>query len=504
MANREILLQLSPKQLCEIKFTKNAITVRQTGLTPLRTPSFSRRKSSFDIPLSHVLGAKFDEKRRLLEIPYVGRRRTSGPHSLLTIRGEVKDIENAAVDVWVDALTHTIMISAYDVERHVQFLFMQNPSVDILSKGHAVSIYHKQVEPIFRAGGCIVDLEVTKHRGHAFEIAKNLALKYDAIVTVSGDGLVHEVLNGFAHHLLPSVAFSIPIAPVPAGSGNGLAVNLLGRQDGLDVAIAALNAVKGSSSLMGRPMSVDLFSFVQGDKRTISFMSQALGLMADLDLGTESMRWMGGTRFFVGALRGIAKWKPCPVRLSYKAAEVDKKKMVEALKARYAQIEVEKTSSSANGKLVKPRSSMMLRPAGEILPPLQYVTDEEGWTTFEQPMLYVYAGKGPYVSHDMMPWPVSLPDDGLIDIAVHVASSRGDALASLAAGETGDIFWKKSVHYVKAHAYRVKPLNKAKGFLSVDGESFPYEDFQVEVHKGLGTFLSTHGTYVADFASKST
>lgn len=51
-------------------------------------------------------------------------------------------------------------------------------------------------------------------------------------------------------------------------------------------------------------MKVDAFSFVQGDKRTISFMSQALGIMADLDLGTEHLRWMGDTRFVYGLVRG--------------------------------------------------------------------------------------------------------------------------------------------------------------------------------------------------------
>jgi hypothetical protein len=32
------------------------------------------------------------------------------------------------------------------------------------------------------------------------------------------------------------------------------------------------------------------------------------------------------------------------------------------------------------------------------LPPLQYVDDYDGWTTFEGPILFFYAGKGPYVS----------------------------------------------------------------------------------------------------------
>jgi hypothetical protein len=51
-------------------------------------------------------------------------------------------------------------------------------------------------------------------------------------------------------------------------------------------------------------MKVDLFAFTQGDTRTISFMSQALGLMAEADTGTDNWRWMGDTRFFLGFLRG--------------------------------------------------------------------------------------------------------------------------------------------------------------------------------------------------------
>ena len=41
-------------------------------------------------------------------------------------------------------------------------------------------------------------------------------------------------------------------------------------------------------------MSTDLFSFTQGGKRHISFMSQSIGLIADVDLGTDPLRFMGG------------------------------------------------------------------------------------------------------------------------------------------------------------------------------------------------------------------
>lgn len=68
----------------------------------------------------------------------------------------------------------------------------------------------------------------TTHNGHAYEIAKDISLDYDCLVTVSGDGIIHEVMNGFALHQNPRKAFSIPIAPIPTGSGNGLALNILG------------------------------------------------------------------------------------------------------------------------------------------------------------------------------------------------------------------------------------------------------------------------------------
>jgi sphingosine kinase len=54
------------------------------------------------------------------------------------------------------------------------------------------------------------------------------------------------------------------------------------------------------------------------------------------------------------------------------------------------------------------------------------------------------------------------------------------------------------IHYVKASAYRIKPKT-TKGCLSIDGEAFPFETFQVEVHPKLATLLSPHGYYAADF-----
>lgn len=60
-------------------------------------------------------------------------------------------------------------------------------------------------------------------------------------------------------------------------------------------------------------MKVDVCSLVQGEKQSLSYMSQAVGLMADLDLGTEHLRWMGDARFVFGYLRGGEDHLSCAI-----------------------------------------------------------------------------------------------------------------------------------------------------------------------------------------------
>jgi sphingosine kinase len=61
-------------------------------------------------------------------------------------------------------------------------------------------------------------------------------------------------------------------------------------------------------------------------------ISIALGLMVDLDIGTEHMRWIGDTRFMIGFLKGVAVNKNFQCRLRMKVVESDKVEM--ARKAR--------------------------------------------------------------------------------------------------------------------------------------------------------------------------
>ncbi|KAF5315834.1 hypothetical protein D9611_004729 [Ephemerocybe angulata] len=451
-------------------------------LHDLRKAGGPRHTRTHDILHHNLLRVAFDSTTRSLTVSYLKPKKKNKPHaSLVVLTGVVQgNVSNEVVSTWAEG----VMKSLYEdhgVLRCRRLLVFVNPHGGV---GKGEKIFEKVVEPVLLAAGCDLTVVRTTHHGHAFDYVKDLELdKVDAIATVSGDGLIHEVLNGLAQHADPMSALRIPVAPIPAGSGNGLALNLIGIKHGFDSASAALNIVKG------RPMKTDLFSITQGGKRSFSFMSQSLGLMADLDLDTEHLRWMGDTRFIYGMLRGIVTFNPAPIQLSIKVAEDNKDVMAETLFTRVQ----EKLSS---GKEAAEESSV--RESG-ALPTLKYLPDDnEDWTVIEDPILFVYAGQGPYVGRDYMAFPVSLPDDGMIDIA----TSRGEIVSAISGAETGENFWFPKLQYYKAQAYRVKPLS-TKGNLSIDGERFPFEEFQVEVHPRLGTFLSCYGRYVADFSPRT-
>lgn len=113
-------------------------------------------------------------------------------------------------------------------------------------------------------------------------------------------------LMGLGNAQMQGKAFSkIAVAQVPCGSGNRLSHNLNGTGT---VSKATLVIIKG----IRKPL--DLISITQGDRRILSFLSQATGTGAESDLATEPLRWMGDTRFKIGFLTRILAQKVSPLK----------------------------------------------------------------------------------------------------------------------------------------------------------------------------------------------
>lgn len=72
--------------------------------------------------------------------------------------------------------------------------------------------------------GLSFNLIQTERQNHARELVQGLSLsEWDGIVTVSGDGLLYEVLNGLLDRPDWEEAVKTPVGILPCGSGNALA-----------------------------------------------------------------------------------------------------------------------------------------------------------------------------------------------------------------------------------------------------------------------------------------
>ncbi|EKM55581.1 uncharacterized protein PHACADRAFT_256300 [Phanerochaete carnosa HHB-10118-sp] len=448
------------------------------------------------VSLRYVLWA--ETKDGSLEVCLLTQKKPVGCLRLVHISGRVPPAQQQDADAFAQA----VLEAAYQgVKKHRHVLILVNP---IAGPGKSRTHLNKKILPILTAARCTSDVTVTAYYKHAWEIARDLPLsRYDAIAAVSGDGIIHELMNGFAEHKNPTKAFQTPLVPIPAGSANALSLNLLGLEEGFDISAATLNVVKG------RPMNVDICSVTQKDRRAFSFMSQAIGLMAELDLGTEYLRFMGDSRFIYGYLRGLVLHRACPVKVSIKVAQSDKDQMVEDLRAGEAAAARHLQSASdapavginGNGGDAVVNGDSPTTQADTDLPPLKYSFGEQsgdGWIVFEKPVLYLFGGKGPLVARDLMQFPMSLPDDGYVDLVIQEKLSRKVMLQAMDGAERGKTYWMDTQHYFKAEAYRVEPLQNTS-CLSVDGEEYPFEPFQVECHKGLATLLSPYGVYNVKF-----
>ncbi|KAI9775651.1 MAG: sphinganine kinase lcb4 [Geoglossum umbratile] len=350
-------------------------------------------------------------------------------------------------------------------------------------KGNAQKLYSRDIEPIFTAARSVIDVERTQYQGHAVEIAENLDVEaYDIVACCSGDGLPHEVFNGLGNRKDAQKALSkVAVVQLPCGTGNAMSWNLNGTGS---PSLAALYIVKGIQT------PLDLVSITQGNRRYLSFLSQSVGIVAESDLATEHLRWMGEHRFTYGFLLRLLRKTVYPCDLAVKVAIEDK----QTIRQHYRQ-EME-NRPSPNKRRTRPTAPDSVDGG---LPPLKFgmVGDElpEGWELVPYDTLgNFYVGNMAYMAPNANFFPAALPNDGTIDlVCIDGHISRITALKSLAAVESGTFYDMEHVSYRKVLGFRIIPRDQKTGYISIDGEKVPFEPFQAEIHPGLGTVLSKSG-----------
>ncbi|ORY06670.1 sphingoid long chain base kinase-like protein [Clohesyomyces aquaticus] len=455
-----------------------SLLVRHEGLLEARSSACcglsltpGQNKATRSIPFFNILWAEYSQDEEItIQYAHAEAKETVRP---ATIRYTLETKERDVVDAWMAALLHR----AYGPsQRQKRIKVLVNP---FGGQGKAQKIYNKHIAPILAAARCEIDVEMTTHNEHAIEIAKNIDVdKYDVIACCSGDGVPHEVFNGLGQkddgaHALAKIA----VSQLPCGSGNALSLNMNGTNS---PSLAAVAMVKGLRT------PLDLVSITQRDKRTLSFLSQSVGIVAETDLATEHLRWMGSARFTWGFFTRLVGKKIYPADIAVKF-EVETKADIRAVYS------AEKSKPPPNHE-ERPMPAM-----GTGLPELKWGTVNDPlpteWDLVPHDRLgNFYAGNMAYMSPDANFFPASLPSDGCVDLVrIDGDIDRWTAIKTLDAISKHQFFDQPHVDYHKISAYRIIPKNQPDGYISIDGERVPFQPFQAEVHKGLGTVLSRSG-----------
>jgi sphingosine kinase len=166
---------------------------------------------------------------------------------------------------------------------------------------------------VLEAAGVQLTAIATTHPGHVRDLVRNLDLsQYDGLALVGGDGIVHEAIAGLASREDAENALKTPIAPIPAGTGNGLCKALLdAATEAYDPIAAALAIAKG------RPRPLDLAAIAHRGGRYYSLLSLSWAIVSEVDIHSERLRFLGSLRTDLYAIWQILKLPTYRARFSF-------------------------------------------------------------------------------------------------------------------------------------------------------------------------------------------
>ncbi|XP_048646546.1 sphingosine kinase 2 isoform X4 [Marmota marmota marmota] len=206
--------------------------------------------------------------------------------------------------------------------RPPRLLLLVNP---FGGRGLAWQWCKNHVLPMISEAGLSFNLIQTERQNHARELVQGLSLsEWDGIVTLSGDGLLFEVLNGLLDRPDWEEAVKMPVGILPCGSGNALA-GAVNQHGGFEPALG-LDLLLNCSLLLcrggGHPLDLLSVTLASGS-RCFSFLSVAWGFVSDVDIQSERFRALGSARFTLGTVLGLATLHTYRGRLSYLPASVE-------------------------------------------------------------------------------------------------------------------------------------------------------------------------------------
>lgn len=186
------------------------------------------------------------------------------------------------------------------------YLVFVNPKS---GSGKAKNIYFERIIPVWSEANISDNLFLTEYANHARNHVKKIKIKdYRGLIIVSGDGLVYEIINGLMERDDWQEAIKMPICQIPGGSANALAccLSYAEKQPFKNISLDHFATCMSFNLIRATPSPMDLVKVQLGDQSIVySFLNVEWAIIADIDLESEKYRFLGGSRFVVGAIKRI-------------------------------------------------------------------------------------------------------------------------------------------------------------------------------------------------------
>ncbi|XP_029914262.1 sphingosine kinase 1 [Myripristis murdjan] len=416
-----------------------------------------------------------------------------------------------------------------EVRRPCRVMVLVNPHS---GRGQALQLFTGHVQGMLTEAAVPYTLVITEHQNHARELVRKADLsQWDALVIMSGDGLLFEVINGLMEREDWEEAIQTPLGILPGGSGNALAASIHNYSQSPPAWNEELLLSCGFMLCKGLVVSLDLVSVHLASKqRVFSFLSLAWGFVADVDIESEKYRHIGAIRFLMGTLVRLASLRVYQGRLAYLPIKEAPKPPRNSIKTSPPpstpqhhsfctslpcrpvpntspnQNSLHNRSStnsnhntitnSSNNAITTKRpesqsNSNTRGPPDSLLPGLDQPVPESWTVVREEDFVLVLAIYQSHLAEDLWTVPGALANDGLIHLFYVTAGiSRPALLRLFLAMEKGAHLACGCPHlvYEKVKALRLEPLSP-QGMITVDGEMVEYGPVQAHIHPGLARLI---------------
>ncbi|TDH02728.1 hypothetical protein EPR50_G00155570 [Perca flavescens] len=527
-----------------VSLTESALTVQRISSSPGRTKVVFNLTDcvgcrAYRGPDSADVGAYFTAyfypfKRRWMSAG-VARQRVEQCFRVALVQDPLANLQEA--ERWARAIRDASVLQAprrdgvvyAEVRRPCRVMILVNPHS---GRGQALQLFTGHVQGMLTEAAVPYTLVITEHQNHARELVRKADLsQWDALVIMSGDGLLFEVINGLMEREDWQEAIQTPLGILPGGSGNALAASVHHYSQSPPAWNEELLLSCGFMLCKGLVGSMDLVSIhLASRQRLFSFLSLAWGFVADVDIESEKYRHVGAIRFLMGTLVRLASLRVYQGRLAYLPVTEAPKPPKGSIKANPPPSTPQHPSlcfslpcrlipntspnqnsrrnhnstnsnrntitNSSNNTITTNRPETQSdgktrAPVDSQLPGLDQPVPESWTVVKEEGFVLVLAIYQSHLAEDLWTVPSAMADDGVIHlIYVTAGISRPALLRLFLAMEKGGHLECGCPHlvYEKVKALRLEPISP-QGMITVDGEIVEYGPVQAQIHPRLARLI---------------